>query len=209
MAHHPLVSGRFSLTTPEKPWPITRRECKNAMKSTITLLGDPLPTGSYLLAMALAAPLRLRFGRFRGGTAVALAAGSYVYVGSALGQRGSGTLARRLVRHATRASGPPHGVRSELERTFGVAPPASKTLRWHVDYVLESTAVTLQQVYVVFTDVGVEQAIAGMLAADPHTRIPAAGLGAGDNPGATHLLWVDAPRDWWADLPRRLRETGQ
>lgn len=175
------------------------------MEQRVMLVGEPRPCGSYLLVMDVAAPLAVRFGRFRGGEPVDLAAGRYVYVGSALGKRGSATLARRLVRHATRATGPPQGVRPALMQAFEVAAPAGKTLRWHVDYLLEETAVSLEQVVGWFTAVGVERAVARSLMADPHTHMPAPGLGASDDPGATHLLCVDAPASWWRALPDRFK----
>ena len=74
------------------------------MTTSITIGGDPTcPGGVYVLRVAVMAPLSVVFGRFDGGRAVAVPAGDYLYVGSALGRRGATALAGRLMRHATRS----------------------------------------------------------------------------------------------------------
>uniref|UniRef100_UPI0025F82D77 DUF123 domain-containing protein n=1 Tax=Oceanithermus sp. TaxID=2268145 RepID=UPI0025F82D77 len=114
--------------------------------------GTPQKSGAYVLELALEAPLELSFGRFQGGRVFVLAPGRVYYVGSAL----AGRLPSRLLRHATRAAGPPHRLRAELLRYFeglgwAVRPPARKTLHWHADHLMESPA-ELAAVYLFYGD---------------------------------------------------------
>jgi Uri superfamily endonuclease len=173
--------------------------------SRVVVLGDAGPAGAYVLRMEVSTALRVRFGRFQGGRLLDLPAGEYVYVGSALGARGSATPARRLLRHATRCAGPPQPLRDELLRLFaGTPPPRGKTLHWHVDYLLEETAVTLAQIFLLHSPRRLETAVARWLMAQPETAVIVPGLGARDAPGDTHLLRVTAPAGWWTALPARL-----
>lgn len=173
--------------------------------SRVVVLGDAGPASTYVLRMEAAAALQVRFGRFQGGQPLDAPLGEYVYVGSALGQRGATTPARRLLRHATRRAGPPQPLRDELLRLFaGTPPPRGKTLHWHVDYLLEETAVTLAQIFLLHTPRRLETAVAHWLMAQPETAVIVPGLGARDAPGDTHLLRVTAPERWWAALPARL-----
>ena len=109
------------------------------MANSIVISGDPADRGGvYVLRVAVGAPLAVRFGRYGGGRPVPVPAGVYLYVGSALGARGATALAGRLLRHATRAAGPPQAIRPALHARLAaaglVAPlPAAKTLRWHID----------------------------------------------------------------------------
>ncbi len=184
----------------------------------VTAIGPDPPgnvprAGAYVLRMALGADLALAFGRFRHGRAVALPAGQYVYVGSAMG-RGGGRLEARLLRHATRSgTRPPHQIRADLIEYFaGAAPerrevvlPASKRLHWHVDYLLDRLEVELTQVVLVNSSVRQEPEIARILLDDPHTVVIEQGLGAADVPGGTHILRVQADEAWWRRLPDRIR----
>lgn len=184
------------------------------MKERIVLLGEKEQGGAYVLRLAVALPLLVRFGRFQGGNAIAVPAGEVLYVGSAMAQRGSTTLARRLLRHASRSGErPPQALRGEMLQRFLAAglgpahlgPPAEKRPLWHIDFLVDQEEVTLQQVFVVRSPVPMEEAIADMLAADPATTLIAPGLGAQDRRGAAHLRAVQADEAWWAALPPRLQ----
>ncbi|MCB0047290.1 MAG: DUF123 domain-containing protein [Caldilineaceae bacterium] len=178
----------------------------------VTILGPSQPGGVYVLRVTAAEPLMVRFGRFAGGRAVELPAGDYLYVGSARGKRGSATLARRTLRHATRSGNkPPHGLRLLLLRALmdveladsRMARPQAKRLRWHIDYLLDEFGVELCAVLLIGGDAVSEERLAARLAADPATFVPAPGLGASDHPGATHLFGLAlSPQserdDWWA-----------
>ncbi len=169
--------------------------------------GEGATGGAYLLRLTVRRPLRVVFGRFRGGRPVPVPAGECLYVGSAMGGLG-----RRLVRHATRTGDrPPHAIRAEMLARFPAAglgddllPRRGKSLRWHVDYLLDETAVVLRAVLLLRSPRRLEKPLAHLLQTDPHTFPLAPGLGAGDSPGSTHLLGVRAPETWWASLPERL-----
>lgn len=182
--------------------------------SQIHRFGDITGGGAYLLHARLMWPCTFVFGRYRCGLPVALTAGDYLYVGSALARCGCSTLARRLLRHATRTGGrPPHALRSrllaELQSALGspgLRPPPTKTLRWHIDYLLDGEGVELAAVYLLGDGAGVERAIAAHLAADLRVWAPAPGLGAGDDWGGTHLLGVQGDAAWWQGLLAWLEE---
>lgn len=118
----------------------------------------------------------------------------------------------RLLRHATRSGGRSHRIRGRLKKALsrvgmaGEAPPG-KAMRWHIDHLLDSRAVVLKAVIAARGPERLEPLWAGVLESDPHTRVVEKGLGAGDAPGSTHLLRVEAGEGWWARLPRRLPAT--
>ncbi len=154
--------------------------------------GEPQKSGAYVLELAVEAPLDLTFGRFQGGRVFRLAPGRVYYVGSAL----AGRLPGRLLRHATRAGGPPHRMQGELLEYFrslgwAVRPPARKTLHWHADYLMESPA-ELAAAYLFFGDTPREAFLENALRALGAVPL-APGLGAGDRPGGSHVLWAAAP----------------
>jgi Uri superfamily endonuclease len=173
-------------------------------------VGQESQAGTYLLHIHLNSEITLAFGRFRGGAGFTLPAGGYVYIGSALNPRGG--LASRLLRHATRAGGPPHPIRERLLEHFRASglgppdlhPPRTKKLHWHVDYLLEQTNAELVGVYVIRVPARWEGAVAQWVAADPATNIIVPGLGANDVRGGTHLLQVLEGRGWWETLGARL-----
>lgn len=173
-----------------------------------------IESGAYVLRMRVAAPLLLSFGRFQDGRPVTVPTGDILYVGSAMGRRGSSTLARRLLRHATRTPPlPPHPIRDELLarlRAAGMggqalAPPASKRVHWHVDYLLDRPGVTLTHVLIVRSPRPLEATLAQRLNTDPCTALIAPGLGASDSAAPAHLLHLDAPPGWWEALVNEFR----
>ncbi len=173
------------------------------------ILGDGWQSGAYVLGISLRTPLTLAFGRFQNGRPVSLGAGRYVYVGSAMGQRGSSSLAHRLLRHATRSDGrPPQTIRPALLAALQVAglgpkalrPPVTKRVRWHVDYLLDEPAVTLSRVLAVRSERPLEHELAEWVAARPETEPLAPGLGASDHPGHTHLFAAAAVDALWDEL---------
>jgi Uri superfamily endonuclease len=157
--------------------------------------------------------LAIRFGRFRQGEAVALPAGAYLYIGSAMGQKGASSLARRLVRHATRREGAPHGIRAAMLDAFArlglgsedLRPRRAKGLFWHVDYLLEAPEVTLTNVLALRSSVRLEQELAALAAAQDYTSAPVPGLGASDVAGGTHLFALAPEEDRWRELVDAVR----
>lgn len=181
-------------------------------KTPVVILGADDLGGVYLLRIRLRRGVRLRFGRFQGRRPISLTAGEYIYVGSALARPGAAALARRLLRHATRASDGSHPVRPLLLqalRDSGLAsaamrPPTTKRLHWHVDHLLEHRAAALVGVVALRTSVAREDDLAALLAAESKARMVARGLGASDAAGPTHLFGVPADAAWWTDLIDRV-----
>ncbi len=186
----------------------------NIVPESIHLWGDHGVQGVYLLEIALSQPLTLAFGRFQRGRHFALPTGTYLYVGSALCQRGATTLAGRLLRHATRTEEQlPHAIRPALQlalQQVGLAAklPQQKRCHWHVDYLLDQPAAQLSHIYALRTSQPLEATIARHLQADPATQLVAAGLGASDHPNATHLfqlaLSAAAQEQWRQTLVDKL-----
>ena len=179
----------------------------------ITIIGADSQAGSYLLRIQVTTPLKLSFGRFRKGKRIVVPAGTYVYIGSALGQKGATSLGRRLVRHATRSTPkPPHDIRSHLLDHFQILglgqgdlrPQRDKTLYWNVDHLLDRVNVHLTHVIAMRSPERIEAQLGQFLMQDSTTHIVEAGLGANDIPGNTHLLGVNADEAWWLQLPDRL-----
>jgi Uri superfamily endonuclease len=181
-------------------------------KRHITFLGEEFGPGYYLLSIRLAENRHLQFGRFNQGGAVFLPKGDYLYIGSARSPKGSSSLSPRLMRHLTRCQDKhPHALRELLLAEFINARipakvPAEKRCRWHIDYLLEDPHAEVTGVITLSSAADLEQLIAEKLAALPETHIPAAGLGASDHPGGTHLFHVQANHDWWNNLPELILE---
>lgn len=183
-------------------------------KPPITVLGDSGQGGTYVLRIELKKDVRLRFGRFKGGKRVELPPGEYVYVGSALAKKGSASLARRLLRHATRSGRKrAHAIRAEMMTRFReidlgdkkLAPPREKKKRWNVDFLLDLTAAEIGGVLIFRSPERWEGKMARLLEGSPETRVVEKGLGAGDDAGGTHLLRVEAGAEWWRGMERKIR----
>ena len=175
------------------------------MKPKVVILGENSPGGVYLLRIRLAADSEVSFGRFRNGDPLSLEAGEYVYIGSAHGRRGSSTLANRLLRHATRSKGKPHLIQEELVQVLSDAGlvgklPTKKTVRWHIDYLLDLQEAEITGVLAYRATEQVEKPLAERLETDEHTHPVAPGLGASDHPGHSHLVKVVVNDDWWDSL---------
>ena len=182
----------------------------------ITFLGQRCAGGIYLLHIYVTAPLTVTFGRFQGGRAIAIQPGDYLYIGSALGQRGATSLAGRLLRHTTRSdSRPPHAIRLPLTMQLQemgliahnkIVTPPSKRCFWHIDYLVDQLAAEITQIIALRTPRRLEAQLARRLAHDPGVAPLVPGLGASDDPNATHLLRVAAAASWWQHLPTLMRE---
>ena len=177
---------------------------------SILIIGDKSQAGTYILRIRLKEDTRLRFGRFKKGKLISLPAGEYAYVGSALAEKGATTLARRLVRHATRSGDQPaHPIREAMLSQFAecdlgegnLLPRRGKTLHWNVDFLLDLPSAELVGISAIRSHERLENRLAKQLEEDPHTGVIERGLGANDVPGNTHLLHVCAAEAWWASLP--------
>ncbi len=175
----------------------------------LILLGDEqVAAGTYVLRLRVSVDVWVRYGRARPHP-IHTPPGEVVYIGSALGKRGK-PLARRLLRHASRASGhPPHPIADALMAQWELPLPKKKSLRWHVDFLLQNKDVFLTHVVAVRSHARLESALAGWIAAQPDLVPVAAGLGASDAPTAAHLLYNSGPLDaWWRALPQVIEGWG-
>ena len=180
----------------------------------IVIIGDASQAGTYILRIRLKENTTLKFGRFKKGKLISLPAGDYVYVGSALSEKGSTSLARRLIRHATRSNQKlPHPIREKMINRFiecglghrDLLPKHGKTLHWNIDFLLDLQSAELVNILAIRSTERLENRIAKRLEWDSHTEIIERGLGANDAPGATHLLRVREDRIWWASLADKVR----
>ena len=176
---------------------------------SIRIIGDDSQSGTYVLRIRLKEDTILQFGRFKKGKLISLPTGDYIYVGSALSEKGATSLARRLIRHATRSGDkPPHAIREKMMDQFAecglgsgnLLPRQGKTLHWNVDFLLDLPSVELINILAIRSPERLENRIAKWIERDPHTEIIEPGLGANDAPGATHLLRIQANDMWWASL---------
>ena len=174
-----------------------------------TIFGKNYREGSYLLLIDLRETADVSFGRFLGGKAISLAAGTYFYVGSALGAggRNSFPLANRLLRHASRSAGKaPHKVRPELLHCFtnmGFNPGekrGEKKLHWHIDYLLDLPEAEISHVIMVLSSSRIEHALAGIVSASAEASTVADRLGAQDASSGTHLFRISDPATFFEHL---------
>ena len=184
----------------------------------IVIIGGESQAGTYILRIRFREEATLRFGRFKRGKLISMPAGEYAYVGSALSEKGSTSLAWRLIRHATRSEGQrPHRIREDMMHRFAecglgngnLLPKRSKTLFWNIDFLLEFGAAEIVGVYAIRTSERLESRIAKQLERDSHTEVIERGLGANDVPGNTHVLCVRADEPWWASLPIQLANVAE
>ena len=180
----------------------------------IVIIGDDSQAGTYVLRIHLKENTTLKFGRFKKGKLISLPAGDYVYVGSALSEKGSTSLARRLIRHATRSGDkPPHAIREAMVKQFHTCglgpsdplPKNGKKLFWNVDFLLDLPSVELVNIFAIRSSERLENRLAKRLEQDRHTEIIEPGLGANDTPGNTHLLRVQADKIWWASVTDKVK----
>ena len=181
---------------------------------SIVIIGNDSQAGTYVLRIHLKENTTLKFGRFKKGKLISLPIGDYVYIGSALSEKGATSLARRLIRHATRSGNkPPHPIREKMINRFSECGLGSgnlllrrgKTLHWNVDFLLDLPSAELVNIFAIRSPERLENRLAKRLEQDPHTEIIERGLGANDAPGATHLLHVRGDRTWWASLTDKVK----
>lgn len=178
------------------------------MPSPTNIIGIQSETcwvGTYALHIAISEPITIPIGRLHRGRPIYFPAGHYLYVGSALGAANSLALPRRLVRHAARSAGQqPHPVYLALLDHFAAEGldashlplRAGKRLHWNIDHLLDHTAATLVQVFYIRSPHPLERVLVAHLEQDVETGIVAAGFGAQDHRGHTHLFAIPAGDAW-------------
>ena len=176
---------------------------------SIRIIGGDAQAGTYILRIRLKKDTALQFGRFKKGKLISLPIGDYLYVGSALSEKGATSLARRLVRHTTRSGNrPPHAIREKMIHQFtecglgsgNLLPRQGKTLHWNVDFLLDLQSAEIVNIFAIRSAERLENRIAKWLERDPQTNIIEPGLGANDAPGNTHLLRLRADDIGWMSL---------
>lgn len=70
-------------------------------------------------------------------------------------------------------------------------PPTHKKLHWHIDYLLDETAVSLTHALLIRSQERLEEKLGTWLLAQPETAVLIPGLGASDVQGHTHILQVN------------------
>ena len=185
---------------------------------SIHIIGDDSQAGTYILRIRLKEDTTLQFGRFKKGKLISLPAGDYTYVGSALSEKGSTSLARRLIRHATRSGDrSPHTIRKNMINRFAecglgpqnILPKSGKTLFWNVDFLLDFQSAEIVNVIAIRSPERLEHTIADLLEHDTDTQIIEKGLGANDVPCNTHLLRVKTDEMWWTSFAGNIQKTSQ
>ena len=181
---------------------------------SIVIIGNDSQAGTYILRVHLKEKTTLKFGRFKKGKLISLPIGDYVYIGSALSEKGATSLARRLIRHATRSGDKlPHPIRQKMTDQFAecglgsgnLLPKQGKTLHWNVDFLLDLPSAEIVNIFAIRSTERLENRLAKRLEQDPHTEIIEPGLGANDAPGNTHLLRIREDRMGWTSLTAKVR----
>lgn len=180
----------------------------------IIVIGENTQGGTYILRILLQRDIDLQFGRFKKGKMIHLPAGVYTYVGSALSEKGATSLARRLVRHATRTGDKPaHRIREQMLNRFqeielgplNPLPKNGKKLFWNIDHLLDLDIVEIINVIVLRSTERLESTIVEYLENDPETQVIEKSLGANDSPKNTHILHINADEQWWLTLSNNLK----
>lgn len=173
-------------------------------------------TGVYLLRINVTTPIQVVFGRFAASAPITVPAGDLLYVGSACARCGTPALAHRVLRHLTRTPPRPvHRLYLVLAAHFAAAganiAPPPKHLRWHVDYLLDTSEAEVAAVALWRTDQPLEHDMAAFLLASRLCAPLAPGLGASDHRGGTHLLVLHGGDAAWttllAQLSSRMRDS--
>lgn len=175
----------------------------------ISIFGDASHAGTYVLRIRLMNSTKINIGRFKKGKLISFPACDYTYVGSALSEKGSTSLSRRLVRHATRSNGkPPHRIRKVMIKHFqecGLGPPNpipinGKKLFWNVDYMLDLEYAEIINVIAIRSSNKLESTIGKYLELNSQSQIIEKGLGANDSPNHTYILRVNSDDKWWSSI---------
>ena len=157
-------------------------------------LGDDMPRGAYLLYIQVKQNIHICPGKLTGGSAVPLASGAYIYIGSAQGRLGT-PLAARLLRHTRRVNGQKHQIAGALKEFLaergwlsGYSSSRTKKFHWHIDYLLEEEAVELAGIIIVSGEAQLEGSIARSILNDSVFSFPIHGFGSSDDAVDSHLF---------------------
>lgn len=120
--------------------------------------------GSYLLIIFLEKERVIKIGSLG---AILFSKGFYLYVGSAMGEKGSSTLLNRVKRHLSNSN--------------------SKRVHWHIDYLLTDIFTKVTKLYFIPSITALECIIARDLLANSEGYIK--DFGSSDCNCVSHLFW--------------------
>ncbi len=169
---------------------------------TLALFSNPdIRRGAYVLAIHLKESSVIQIGT-KTDKKIVFPAGYYVYIGSAMGRKGSSSIQNRLIRHATRRNGKHQVILDLLRKHLFIstqlkssAIPAqySKKLHWHIDFFLENHNASIRKIYVIFTSQPLEEKLSLFLNSHDAFLPIEKGLGASDMKcPLTNLLHANA-----------------
>ena len=107
----------------------------------VYVIGDKYPRGTYIQKIRVKQTITINYGRSQKQKEGTFPKGTYVLVGSALGDKGAGSLPLRLTRHARRSDNSKHPVFDDYLELYNLDLEKlnkMKTLHWHPDYLLNS-----------------------------------------------------------------------
>ncbi|MFX1233549.1 MAG: DUF123 domain-containing protein [Promethearchaeota archaeon] len=120
--------------------------------------------GSYLLILSFKKERIIRIGSLG---EILFSKGFYLYVGSAMGEKGPTTLLNRVKRHLSNSN--------------------SKKVHWHIDYLLADAFTKIIKLYLIPSITALECIIARDLLANSEGYIK--GFGSSDCNCVSHLFW--------------------
>lgn len=127
--------------------------------------------GSYLLAVYLQKAKSIIIGALG---EISFRKGFYIYVGSALGEKGSSSLLNRVKRH--------------------VSPPDQKKTHWHIDYLLNDEDVVIITLYLIPSGQKMECDVAAQLL--EISDGPIKNFGSSDCNCESHLFYFERGFPW-------------
>ncbi|TFF90098.1 MAG: GIY-YIG nuclease family protein [Promethearchaeota archaeon] len=122
--------------------------------------------GTYLLSVALEKDAHITIGALG---EIFFPPGSYIYVGSAMAQRGALTLEHRVRRH--------------------LLSPDEKSIRWHIDYFLANRETSIVSIHLIPSKIRLECLIAEGLLSNCDNSIPK--FGCSDCKCESHLFYFN------------------
>ena len=179
------------------------------MCSNILDLGGTGLQGTYLLQIYLMENLLVTFGKFNKGKPISLPAGYYLYLGSAMGKKGATTLPSRLLRHTLRTPPkPPHAIFQEVCKFFNIEKSTcmkkTKTLHWHVDYLVDSLQAEIMKIAFMRSEKPLEHAWSTFINRSVMISIISPKLGASDYGKGSHLVRLKNGTRGWEEILRSI-----
>ncbi len=180
---------------------------------SIGCIGDDFSQGTYLLLIQVQNTHSISFGRFDKGRTIDIESGYYIYIGSALNQKGATSLGNRLSRHCLRSPDKTeHHIRMKLLDFFDelgihyTKNPSSKTLFWNIDHLVNLDDAEIKGIIFIRSPHPFEIAWSEYLENLEETSIIAKGLGANDSKDHTHVQKLDlglkdkSVKSWFKNL---------